>query len=188
MGISEGDETGDGYGKKRSPAKNETNMGGIPYIYARVSAYHQKRDGNLARQVDHLTKYVKKRYGRHVKYKVIDEYGSGLNPHRRGLKTLIQAVKEGKCSQVIVMYRDRLMRFGFPLLETIFHDYRGGVRVVDESDDKTGQEQLTEDLMSLIACFSGKMYKGRTLQYTKKERTRFRIDLCINIKLGHYNY
>ncbi len=178
LGISEEEEDTCRWKKsKQKGAKGE--MMGIPNIYARVSSYDQNRNGSLDRQVDHLKRYAKKRYGKKAKYHVIEEYGSGLNPNRRGLKTLIHAGKSGKCSHVIVMYRDRLTRFGFPFLESLFRDYKVGIRVIGESDDKTGQEQLTEDLMALIACFSGKMYKSRMLLYTKRERDDFKIDKII---------
>ena len=57
---------------------------GISYLYARVPTYKQKKDGNLKRQIDHLEKIHADRYGTNEPYKIIQDYGSGLNSKRRG--------------------------------------------------------------------------------------------------------
>ncbi|MHA1619263.1 MAG: IS607 family transposase, partial [Promethearchaeota archaeon] len=61
------------------------------YIYARVSSAKQKHDGNLDRQVERLVEYCHREFGKKAPIRVIHEYGSGLNPHRRGLWRLSEA-------------------------------------------------------------------------------------------------
>lgn len=67
---------------------------------------------------------VKKTCGRHTPFRIIQEYGSGLNANRPGLRTLIRAVQEHKVSQVFITYADRLTRFGFTYLHDWFAEYR----------------------------------------------------------------
>lgn len=71
-----------------------------------------------------------------------------------------------KVHAVYVTYRDRLTRFGFYYLETMFS--MKGVKIIvlnDASNDKNVQEELVEDMMSLIAGFSGKLYGMRSHKY-----------------------
>ena len=82
------------------------------------------------------------------------EVGSGLNDKRKKLQELIQMVCQGKVRRVFVTYKDRLTRFGFHYLESVFREH--GVSIVvmkDTNEEKTVQEGLVEDMMALIAMF-----------------------------------
>ena len=83
---------------------------------------------------------------------IMKEVGSGLNDRRRKLQELIVMVLDHKVSRVFVTYKDRLTRFGFHYLEAIFN-YEGVpiIAIRDEAHEKTVQEELAEDMMSLIA-------------------------------------
>ena len=84
---------------------------------------------------------------------IMKEVGSGLNDRRRKLQELIVMVLDHKVSRVFVTYKDRLTRFGFHYLEAIFNNYEGVpiIAIRDEAHEKTVQEELVEDMMSLIA-------------------------------------
>ena len=140
-------------------------------IYARVSTYRQNTDGNLDRQAERLEKFARKRFG-NIKLTIIKEYGSGLNPNRAGLWRVIRKIKKGEISSVIVSYPDRLSRFGIPFLEEIFHTYGVSLIVAEEQNKpKTIEEELVNDLMKLMASFSGKLYKSRALSQSANERS-----------------
>ena len=65
---------------------------------------------------------------------------------------------------------DRLTRFGFHYLETMFAACGTNIIVVkNENDEKSVQEELVDDMMSLIACFSGKLY-GMRSRKTRREK------------------
>ena len=77
-------------------------------------------------------------------------------------------VENNEANRVFVTYRDRLTRFGFHYLEAMFKSH--GVEIVvvkDQEKEKPVQEELVEDMMSLIASFSGKLYGLRS----KKNKT-----------------
>ena len=100
---------------------------------------------------------------------IMKEVGSGLNDRRRKLQELMVMVLDHKVSRVFVTYRDRLTRFGFHYLETIFN--HEGVRIIvirDAAHERSVQEELVEDMMALIAGFSGKLYGLRSGKNRKK--------------------
>jgi len=134
----------------------------IPWAYARVSTQKQDKDGNLDRQADRLVHYIRKHYGFHQHYEMIKEYGSGLNAERKGLQRLIRAVLDHKVSEVIIEFSDRLTRFGYPFLETLFGVFHVPIITVQTKSAVNIEEHLVEDLLMLMASFSGKFYKVRS--------------------------
>ena len=87
-------------------------------LYARVSSVRQEQDGNLARQTARLAEAARAR-GYEV-VAVISEQESSLNEKRRGMKKLLQLVKEQAIEVVLIEYPDRLVRFSFGYLEGAF--------------------------------------------------------------------
>jgi len=63
-------------------------------------------------------------------HKSISEIGSGLNNNRSCLKKIIDYAIIGKINKVVVMYKDRLTRFGFDLLEHLISKYSNGKIIV----------------------------------------------------------
>ena len=88
--------------------------------------------------------------------------GSGLNDNRVVLRKLLQRILQGEISRVFVNYRDRLTRFGFRYLEETCKAMGTEIVVVStETQEKTVQEELAEDLCAIIHSFSGKLYGMR---------------------------
>ncbi|WP_372364939.1 IS607 family transposase [Candidatus Uabimicrobium sp. HlEnr_7] len=82
-------------------------------LYSRVSAHDQKED--LVRQKQELKNYSEKHKTSNVVE--ISEIGSGLNYEKRGLKKLLSLILNDNVKQVVVSYKDRLMRFATQILE-----------------------------------------------------------------------
>lgn len=102
---------------------------------------------------------------------ILKEVGSGLNDKRRKIQELIGMVLDGKVNRVFVTYRDRLTRFGFHYLESMFAHQ--GVQIIvvrDKERKKSVNEELVEDMMSLIASFSGKLYGLRSGKNNKNAK------------------
>jgi len=138
------------------------------YCYCRVSTWRQKDDGNLDRQAENLIRVVKRDYGLTVKYKLIKEFGSGLNSNRKGLRQLLHAIQMNKVSKLYLAYPDRILRFAYNLIELICREHQTQIVITDRKPDISFQEEFIQDFMALLAIFSGKMYKQRALQ--AKER------------------
>jgi len=94
---------------------------------------------------------------------VVTDVGSGLNDKREGLTKVMDMAKNGDIKMVAITYKDRLTRFGFNYLETYFNNYGVKINILKNVlNDKSPQEELVEDLMSIIASFSGKLYGLRS--------------------------
>lgn len=129
------------------------------YIYARVSSNKQAVSGDLDRQALFLIENV----GNLQHPVILKEVGSGLNDKRPKLLKLIEDVINGNVNNVYITYKDRLTRFGYNYLEKIFAIF--GVQIIVVKDlerEKSIEQELAEDLMSLIASFSGKLYGLRS--------------------------
>lgn len=130
-------------------------------IYARVSSASQKSD--LQRQ----SQLLRKKYPH---YRLIQDVGSGLNFHRRGLLSLLELANQKKIGEVVVAYRDRLSRFGFELVEQVIR-WGGGKVTVLYQKDQSPQEELVEDLLSIVTVFSARVNGLR--KYRKKLQEEF---------------
>lgn len=140
-----------------------------PAIYARVSSHDQKKHGDLDRQIEYLEDYCKRK-GQYDSI-IFSDVASGLNTKRSGLNSLINAVSSNKVSVVYITYRDRLTRFGFEYLEKFFKYFGVEIIVVCTEEDKSVQQELVDDMMSLIASFSGRLYGLRSSSKRKLQNS-----------------
>jgi putative resolvase len=93
----------------------------------------------------------------------IEDVASGLNDRRKGLIKLMNLAKHGKITDLAIRYRDRLTRFGYEYLHQYFESHDVNIHVLDNHiDEKSAQEELVEDLMAIIASFSGRLYGIRS--------------------------
>ena len=99
--------------------------------------------------------------------KIYKDVGSGLNEKRPGLNRMIRDIKKGIIKIVVVEHCDRLTRFGRKFLEDHFSEHDVPVIYVGANENIGLQEQLVNDVMSLMASFSGKLYKLRAINRKK---------------------
>ena len=137
---------------------DDPNSSRMDVVYARVSGADQKKHGDLERQALHIIEMTPDLHSP----KVFMEVGSGLNDHRRELMAVMKLVMEGQVNRIIVTYRDRLTRFGFHCLEAVCERYGTRLQVLHDTDGISDEEELAEDMMALIASFSGKLYGMRS--------------------------
>lgn len=129
-------------------------------VYARVSSQDQKSHGDLDRQALFLVEHEGKDMRNPL---ILEECGSGMDARRPKLQQLIKMVMRNEIRNVYVTHRDRLARFGFEYLETAFAEHGTNIIAVrDGNQDEAEQEELVEDMMSLMASFSGKLYGLRS--------------------------
>jgi excisionase family DNA binding protein len=135
------------------------------YIYARVSSKKQVDD--LSRQIEYLKR------PEYSSYRVITDIASGINFKRKGLSTLLEACLQGNVGEVVVAHRDRLCRFGFELIEQLVCKAGGSITVLDSpNDNKTSEQELTEDLLSIIHVFSCRQMGKRSYASRKVKDTK----------------
>jgi excisionase family DNA binding protein len=124
-------------------------------LYGRVSGHGQKDD--LETQLERLQTWAKtERKGQEAL--VLSDIGSGLKAGRRHLQRLLKLVCEDKVGEVAITSEDRLTRFGQEYLDTLFACFGVRLTVLEPGEEKTEDAELTEDLLALIASFSGRLY------------------------------
>lgn len=143
--------------------ENDLKLEKKDIIYARVSSGEQKTKGDLDRQalavLDGFNNQIKNPL-------VLKEVGSGLNDNRKQLHKLIDMVLNNEVNCIYITYRDRLTQFGYHYLEKICK-YKGvEIHVLNNEREEDINKALVEDVMALIASFSGKLYGMRS--YKKK--------------------
>lgn len=99
-------------------------------------------------------------------FEIISNIGSGINYKKKGLKELIKLITQNKVEKVVVFYKDRLIRFGFELIEYLASLYNREIEIVD-STEKSEQQELVEDLIQIITVFSCRL-QGKRANKTRK--------------------
>ncbi|MEM4056783.1 MAG: IS607 family transposase [Thermoplasmatales archaeon] len=128
--------------------------------YARFSPSTQKDD--LKRQKQLISNYAKEKgYG---DIQVLTDIGSGLNEKRKSFLKLLDMISERRISKVIIAYEDRLTRFDIETLKKMFTTFGTEIEVINH-EEKTPQEELVEDLITIVSHFAGKLYGMRSHRY-----------------------
>jgi putative resolvase len=128
---------------------NRTYMNKLKICYVRVSSHGQIDD--LKRQI----KYMSTKYPNHV---IIQDIGSGVNMNRKGLNKIIDLAIDGKISEVVIAYKDRLARFGYEQIERIIRKYSDGqIIIVNRKKEMEPRDELIEDVMQIMNVFIAKM-------------------------------
>lgn len=129
--------------------------------YCRVSSPKQKDD--LNRQIENVRMYL---MAQGKPFEIVSDVGSGINYKRKGLLELLERINRNEVEKVVVLYKDRLSRFGFELIEYISSLHGCEIEVIDNSQ-KAEQEELVEDLVQIITVFSCKL-QGKRVHKARK--------------------
>lgn len=129
--------------------------------YARVSSRKQEKD--LDRQIENLKTYM---FAKGYSFEMITDIGSGINYSKKGLTKLLERIHNGEVSKVVVLYKDRLVRFGFELLETVCKLNDCEIEIVDNTP-KTNEEELVNDLVKVVNVFGSEL-KGDQSKLVKQ--------------------
>ena len=138
------------YTKERDRKKERKLVG-----YVRVSS--KKQEDDLIRQKENLETYLKQT---NQEYEIISDIGSGINYNKPGLKKLIEKINKKEVDEIVVLYKDRLLRYGFELVDYFAKLNNVKIRVLDKIN-KTEDEELVEDLVQIITVFSCKIQEKR---------------------------
>jgi putative resolvase len=121
--------------------------------YCRVSSPAQRPD--LQNQRAALSSYaVSKQF---VVDDWIMEIGGGLNFERKRFLALVDAIVAGEVERVLIAHQDRLARFGFALIKHLCETHHTEL-VVMNTETLSPEQELVQDLMSILHCFSSRLY------------------------------
>lgn len=141
--------------------KGEKQLSKKAIGYCRVSSHKQKDD--LERQVENVKTYM---IARGYQFKIIKDIGSGINYNKKGLNQLIDKITNSEVNKVVILYKDRLIRFGFELIENLCIKYGTTIEIIDNTE-KTEEQELVEDLIQIVTVFSCRL-QGKRANKAKK--------------------
>ncbi len=134
----------------------------LSIAYCRVSSFDQKDD--LIRQINTVSEYC---IARGYQFRIIQDLGSGLNYNKKGLKELIELICSQRINRIIINYKDRLIRYGYEIIENICELNGVKIEIINHTEDKTYEQELVEDVLSIITVFSSKLYGSRSHKIKK---------------------
>lgn len=145
--------------KEDSYLKNEK----LNICYIRVSTNGQKDD--LKRQKELMQALYKD-------YIIIEDIGSGLNLNKKGLRKIIDLAIKGKINKLVIAHKDRLVRFGYDLIEDLIKVYSNGeIIIINKKDEEKNHEQdLVNDVLQIMNVYVAKMNGLR--RYKKKDKPK----------------
>lgn len=136
------------------------------FIYARVSTAKQKTD--LKNQVELLKQFCfAKGYNIDGVYQ---DTASGISfAKRTDFFKLLDLVLENKVRKIVITYKDRLSRVGFELFTNLFKKFGCEIEVVSEvGSEKLDSQEIFEEIVSLLHCYSMKLYSSKKNNLIKK--------------------
>ncbi|MDK2801544.1 MAG: putative resolvase [Clostridiales bacterium] len=136
------------------------------YIYARVSTPKQKAD--LENQIQMLKQFCFS--NGYCISRVFSDIASGISfEKRKDFFKMLDDVITGKVERIVITYKDRLSRVGFELFYHLFKKYNCEIIVMSEvGSEKLDSEEIFEEIISLLHCYSMKLYSKRKGQKIKK--------------------
>lgn len=141
------------------------------YIYARVSTLKQKKD--LENQIQLLKQFCFN--NGYTVSKIFSDIASGISfEKRKDFFKMLDDILAGKVERVVITYKDRLSRVGFELFYHLFRKYNCEIVVMSEIGcEKLDSEEIFEEIVSLLHCYSMRLYSKGKIQKIKnilKER------------------
>ena len=82
---------------------------------------------------------------------------------------MLDEILSGRVNRVIITYKDRLSRVGFELFTYLFHKFGCEIIVISEvGSEKLDSEEISEEIISLLHCYSMKLYSSRKAKKIKE--------------------
>ena len=129
--------------------------------YCRVSSHKQKDD--LERQIENVKTYM---IAKGYSFDVITDIGSGINYNKKGLNQLIDMITNSEVEKIVILYKDRLLSFGFEMIENLCNKYGTTIEIIDNTEN-TEENELARDLIQIVTVFSCRL-QGKRANKAKK--------------------
>lgn len=129
--------------------------------YCRVSTPSQKDE--LENQVNNVKTYM---IAKGYSFEMITDIGSGIDYKRQGLKKLIDKINNQEISKIVILYKDRLIGFGYELIEYLCFINNIEIEIIDHTETSK-EKELTDDLIQIITVFANRLY-GQRSKKTKR--------------------
>lgn len=133
-------------------------------VYSRVSSAAQKPD--LKKQIEALEIFCAA--NGYAVEEWLSETGSGLNYKRKKFNQLLIDIEMGEVSRLVIAHKDRLVRFGYEWFEQFAKRHGCQITVMNQ-ERLSPTEEVTQDLLAIIHCFSSRLYGLRKYKTKLKE-------------------
>jgi predicted site-specific integrase-resolvase len=143
------------YDEERLRGINREKESDLTICYARVSSHDQKELLSLYCSQHGWT------------FEVIQDLGSGMNYHKKGLKRLIDFILERKIRRLVITHKDRLLRFGAELILTLCEICSVEVVILNQGEELSFEQELAQDVLEIITVFSARLYGSRSKKNKK---------------------
>ena len=126
-----------------------------------MSSHKQKDD--LERQIENVKTYM---IAKGYSFDVITDIGSGINYNKKGLNQLIDMITNSEVEKIVILYKDRLLSFGFEMIENLCNKYGTTIEIIDNTEN-TEENELARDLIQIVTVFSCRL-QGKRANKAKK--------------------
>lgn len=124
--------------------------------YCRVSTQGQKH--NLENQQEFVSIYSLSNGV--ILDEIYTDIGSGLNYKRQNWSKLLKQVEANEIDKIYITYKDRFVRFGYEWFEEFCASHGTEIIVLNQKQTSP-EEELTEDLLSILHVFSERNHELR---------------------------
>ena len=116
--------------------------------YCRVSSNKYKDD--LEKQIRYVSEYcIAKGY----QFEIISDIGSGINYNNKGLNELIDLIVNDQIKAIVILKKDRLIRFGFEIIDNLCKKFNTIIEIIDNTP-KVDEQELLQDINQIITDIS----------------------------------
>ena len=90
-----------------------------------------------------------------------------MNCHKKGLQQLLDNIIYGGVQRLVIVHKDRLLRFGAELVFAVCEAKEREVIILNQGENTSFEVELTQDILEIITVFSTRLYGSRSHK-TKK--------------------
>ena len=126
-------------GKTMTTGQSKVTIG-----YCRVSSPKQKDD--LRRQEEDVRTYM---LANGYQFEIVTDISSGINYNNKGLNELLDRITDNQVDKIVILHKDRLVRFGFELIENLCRKYGTMIEIIDHTE-KTEENDI--GFLSIEEC------------------------------------
>jgi predicted site-specific integrase-resolvase len=137
---------------------------GLTIAYTRVSGATQRPDLVLQRKA--LEAYSDQHALKVDEW--MQDISSGLNYKRTQFTRLMEMVELGQVRRILIVHRDRLVRFGYDYFEAFCKRHHTDVVVID-GETLSPEQELVQDLEVILAVFSARLHRLSAFRNVLKE-------------------
>lgn len=123
-----------------------------------------KQKDDFERQIENVKTYI---CAKGYQFESITDIGSGINYNKKGfLNEVIDKITNSEIERIVILCKDRLLRFGFEWIEKLCDKYDVGIEIIDNTE-KTEEQELVEDTIQIVTVFSCRL-QGKRANKAKK--------------------